>query len=82
MGKKTTAPVMGIDRAFVQVVDAVYKTMIDKKLGSPVDVKLEFKQVGIRKKKFLGFGKSNQKNMSITLATRIIPEDLPEESGG
>lgn len=77
--KKTPVPVMGIDKAFINVVDAVSTTIREKNLSNPVDVKLEFKQVGISQKKFLGFGKSNQKNMSITLATRIVPEDLPPE---
>ncbi len=78
--KKVPVPVMGIDQAFINVVDAVATTVREKNLTSPVDIKLEFKQVGINNRRFLGFGKSNQKNLSITLATRIVPEDIPDEN--
>lgn len=71
---------MGIDQAFINVVDAVGITIREKNLTSPVDIKLEFKQVGINNRRFLGFGRSNQKNLSITLATRIVPEDIPDEN--
>ncbi len=80
MGKKTTQPVMQIDTAFIQVVDAVSTTISKKQLSSPVDIKLEFNQVGINSRKILGFGKSSKKDLTITLATRIVPEDLPDQT--
>ncbi|GEM_PF-6969117 len=77
MGKLKIEPIE-IDKAFVKVVDAVSTTMREKGLKNPVDLQIEFKEMGVNKKGFIVFSKTNQSQMSITLATRIAPEDLDD----
>ena len=63
-----------IENAFKATVDSITATISEKKLVNPVDLKIEFTEISINKKSLLVIGKRNQKQMSISIATRIIPE--------
>ena len=74
---KTSEVTLKIDNAFAEVVKAIARTAKEENLTSAVDIKLEFKQIGISESGFIIFGKkSTQNQLSMTLATRILPEDL------